>query len=112
MSYYHNGNNTRTYISKEEYLEYLQSPAWREKADQRRKIDRGTCQLCGMKSENLEVHHLNYFSLKKENPYTDLICLCPRCHEAVHRMMCRVTSPDGRRGWADLPYTAQKGAWL
>lgn len=109
MSYYHNGAKTRTYISKEEYLEYLQSPAWREKADQRRKIDRGTCQLCGMKSENLEVHHLNYFSLKKENPYTDLVCLCPRCHEAVHRMLCRVTSPDGRRGWSDLPYTQEKG---
>lgn len=112
MSYYHNGAKTRTYISKESYLDYLQSPEWKARADKRREIDRGTCQLCGIKTENLEVHHLNYFSLKKENPYTDLICLCPRCHQAVHQMMCRVTSPDGRRGWADLPYIAQKGARL
>lgn len=109
MSYYHNGAKTRTYISKESYLDYLQSPEWKARADKRREIDRGMCQLCGIETENLEVHHLNYFSLKKENPYTDLVCLCPRCHEAVHRMMCRITSPDGRRGWADLPYTAQKG---
>lgn len=109
MGYYHNGNKSRTYITKEQYLQYLQTPEWKSKADKRREIDQGTCQLCGMKSENLEVHHLNYFSLKKENPYTDLVCLCPRCHEAVHRMMCRITSPDGRGGWADLPYTAQKG---
>lgn len=111
MSYYHSGNNTRTYISKDEYTEYLQSTEWKKKADKRREIDRGTCQLCGMKTENLEIHHLSYFNLKNENPYVDLVSLCPRCHEAVHRMMCRITSPDGRRGWADLPY-AQKGARL
>lgn len=106
MSYYHNGAKTRTYISKESYLDYLQSPEWKARADKRREIDRGMCQLCGKKTENLECHHLTYFHIKTEDPYVDLVSLCPRCHEAVHRMMCRVTSPDGRRGWADLPYTA------
>lgn len=108
MSYYHNGNKSRTYISKQAYLDYLQSPEWKAKAAQRKEIDSFTCQLCGRQQAELEVHHLNYFCLKAENPFTDLICLCPECHEKVHRMMCRITSPDGRRGWADLPYI-QKG---
>lgn len=109
MGYYHNGNKSRTYVTKKEYLQYLQTPEWKSKADKRREIDRGTCQLCGKKTENLECHHLTYFHIKTEDPYVDLVSLCPRCHEAVHRMMCRVTSPDGRRGWSDLPYTQEKG---
>lgn len=108
MGYYHNGNQSRTYISKEEYLNYLQSQEWKDRADKRREIDKWTCQLCGEKSENLEIHHLNYFNIKNEDPYTDLIALCPRCHEAIHWMMCRITSPDGRKGWSDLPYAARK----
>ena len=108
MGYYHGNQKTRTYISKEEYLAYLETPEWKARAAKRREIDRGTCQLCGVKSENLEIHHLNYFSITKENPFTDLISLCPCCHEAIHRMLCRITSPDGRRGWSDLPYAARK----
>lgn len=108
MTYYHNGIRSRKYISKREYLEYLQSPEWKAKAAKRREIDNNTCQLCGRQQAELETHHISYFNLKNENPYTDLICLCPECHEKVHRMMCRITSPDGRRGWADLPYS-QKG---
>lgn len=108
MTYYHNGIRSRKYISKREYLEYLQSPEWKAKAAKRRESDNNTCQLCGRQRAELETHHISYFNLKNENPYTDLICLCPECHEKVHRMMCRITSPDGRRGWADLPYS-QKG---
>ena len=108
MSYYHNGNKSRTYISKQAYLDYLQSPEWKAKAAKRREIDNNTCQLAEGSRRNWKCIILAIFNLKSENPYVDLISLCPKCHESVHRMMCRITSPDGRRGWADLPYI-QKG---
>lgn len=104
MSYYHYGQGSRSYISKQEYLDYLKSDDWKAKAEARRKIDKGICQLCRQASDMLEVHHLSYFHIKNENIYTDLIALCPDCHRKIHAMMCRITSPDGRRGWADLPY--------
>ena len=104
MSYYHHGQGNRSYISREQYLDYLKSDEWKAKAEARRKIDKGICQLCRKESNMLEVHHLSYFHIQNEDIYTDLVSLCPDCHEKIHKMMCRVTSPDGRRGWADLPY--------
>ena len=90
MSYYHNGNKSRTYISKQAYLDYLQSPEWKAKAAKRREIDNNTCQLCGRQQAELEVHHISYFNLKSENPYVDLISLCPKCHESVHLSLIHI----------------------
>lgn len=82
------------------YEEYLLTDEWKEKAQKRIEIDGGECQMCGT-TENIHVHHLTYHNIFRENPYTDLVCLCSNCHAAVHRMMNRVNNPFGRRGWKD-----------
>ena len=64
------------------YLAYLNSPAWRtvrtralERADYR-------CYHCGAKRD-LQVHHLSYDRLGAERD-DDLQVVCADCHEAVH----------------------------
>lgn len=68
---------------KAAYKRYLQSPQWKKK----RKLviirDRYKCQLCGSKKK-LQVHHKTYAHVFNE-PLTDLITLCQKCHSAVHR---------------------------
>lgn len=95
------------YFTADEYNQYITSPEWRQKAQQRLKIDNFTCQMCGRGTDEtaLSVHHINYRTFHHENPLTELITLCPGCHEAVHSMMCRITGyrNDGTpiRGWRD-----------
>lgn len=98
-------------FTRNEYEDYLQSDEWRKKAQQRLLIDNHKCQMCGRGSDEtvLSVHHINYRTFQHENPLTDLITLCPVCHERVHVMMCRITGyrSDGTpiRGWrTQLPY--------
>lgn len=94
-------------FTTEEYFQYMSSPEWKAKKEQRIKIDAGRCQMCGS-AENLNVHHVTYRTFGRENPWTDLICLCQSCHKNVHVMMCRITGKDEngkpRHGWkSDLP---------
>lgn len=86
------------------YQEYLASDEWEIKKQKRIEIDKGRCQMCGAIGtgfNKIHVHHLTYHNIFKENPYTDLVCLCKVCHEAVHRMMNRINDETGRRGWKD-----------
>lgn len=86
-----------------EYEHYLQSPEWKAKANERRRIDRGICQMCHDPfTPTTEIHHLTYRNLYHENVYTDLVTLCPECHEAVHRMMNRQVNEFGDKGWSRL----------
>ena len=101
-------------MQTEFYKKYMRSREWEDKRQERLEIDNRKCVMCDRPAskckDGLQVHHVHYKDLGHEDVYNSLVCLCPRCHESIHKMMCRVTSPDGRRGWADLPYTAQKGA--
>ena len=98
-------------FTKQQYTEYLQSGEWARKKQLRLEIDEHRCRMCGKTDREvpLECHHINYRSFFNEDLYKDLISLCPECHRAVHRMMCRPTGrwPDTGRiryGWAtDLP---------
>ncbi len=97
-------------FTREEYNAYLQSDQWKQKKAERLKLDGYRCRMCGKTQDetNLETHHINYRTFGAESVETDLITLCPTCHAAVHRMMCRPTGvwPDGhvRHGWqTDLP---------
>lgn len=95
-------------MASKEYDNYLKSAEWKKKATNRKQIDDYTCQLCGTRGGLLDVHHFTYYKVGREDVYTDLVTLCPRCHKAIHGMMNRITgkNPDGtdRHGWSDLKY--------
>lgn len=74
-----NGNEPLWYTK---YKDYLKSKEWTEM-----KIDliqnRGSkCENCGKKG-NVDVHHLTYERLYKEDP-EDLMLLCRSCHSKEH----------------------------
>lgn len=88
--------------TNEEYLAYLQSDEWKEKAKQRLQIDNYRCVGCGTAGNalnRLNVHHLNYRRIFHENPYEDLVVLCESCHCIAHHILYRITDEQGGRYW-------------
>lgn len=65
------------------YEEYLRSRHWRE--TRKRKLLRAAyqCQQCHVKGVKLDVHHLTYDRLDREDE-GDLIVLCRICHTRAH----------------------------
>ena len=68
-------------LSKE-YLDYMNSPIWKELRDTVIERDDFRCTKCGHK-ENLQAHHLTYARLFDEK-LEDLVTLCKLCHEEAH----------------------------
>lgn len=63
----------------------MQSPMWQNLRSQRLRIDGFKCQRCGS-YDRLQVHHLRYdLNFGMENPYTDLVTLCEKCHEEIEK---------------------------
>lgn len=92
------------YKIDKDYEQYLCTPEWDKKRRQRLHIDNGYCQMCncsGTSYNPLTVHHITYKSKGNEDIYRDLVTLCWQCHNAVHRMMNRITDEKGTRGWKD-----------
>lgn len=89
----------------ESYEQYLASPEWHRKAQERAKIDLYRCCMCGCmgtQTNPLETHHVTYRNIYKEDVNRDLVTLCSSCHRGVHRMMNRCTDPvTGKHGWKD-----------
>lgn len=79
------------------YEEYMRSPAWAAKRQQRLELDGHKCRTCGCTFEErpLQVHHVTYERLGHEE-LSDLITLCRSCHEAITGVMRR-RRYDGRR---------------
>lgn len=93
-------------MNDEEYKAYLQSDGWKQKAEERMRIDNYRCQGCGScgTAENpLEVHHLSYKNLGNEDLFTELVTCCHCCHKLIHKVMERQTNCDGRKGWKSNP---------
>lgn len=69
---------------KESYAEMLRNPLWQKKRLEIMQRDDFTCQHCGSKERELQVHHRIYHKGAKPWEYEDneLITLCDRCHEA------------------------------
>ncbi len=89
-----------------EYYKYLQSDKWKNISQERMRIDKYQCVMCGSRgtaNNPLQVHHLSYAHLYHEENriYEDLETLCANCHASIHKAMERVTSPTGRKGWKD-----------
>lgn len=64
------------------YGDYLKTPEWQAKRNERLRIDGFKCQKCG-RPMDLQVHHINYDHVGHENVYTDLITLCKYCHAKI-----------------------------
>lgn len=93
-------------VSQAEYDDYItNSPIWKQKQKDRLEIDGHRCQMCGTWGttwNRLMVHHMNYQTpLGTEDTYKSLVTLCESCHAGLHNALCRVTSPDGTRGWKE-----------
>ena len=69
--------------NKKTYSELLRSPLWQKKRLKILERDDFTCQHCGCKERELQVHHRIYHKGAKPWEYDDseLITLCSRCHE-------------------------------
>lgn len=76
-------------MSNSYYSDYLTSPHWKQKREERLRIDNWKCQFCGSIS-NLNVHHLTYERKGRENAENDLITLCEHCHSRLHDQMKRI----------------------
>ena len=70
--------------NKKTYSELLRSPLWQKKRLKIMERDDFTCQHCGCKERELQVHHRIYHRGAKPWEYDDseLITLCNQCHEA------------------------------
>lgn len=69
---------------KQIYYEYLNSEHWKCLRLKALRRDNFTCQECGT-HHNLRVHHLRYRKCLTDCTEGDLLTLCQRCHEALHR---------------------------
>ena len=70
------------------YIEQLQTPEWKAKAEQVKQRDEHECQICG-NWKSLHVHHVVYESelLAWEYPDNYYITLCETCHLYEHSII-------------------------
>lgn len=66
---------------RQNYYEYIQSPAWKRKADNAKRAAGYRCQVCNRgDGVQLDAHHRTYERLGHERP-EDITVLCHDCHE-------------------------------
>lgn len=85
-----------------EYLDYLASDEWYQRAKEARERARWRCELCSARSA-LEVHHKSYERLGCERN-SDLIVLCARCHRLFHGVL-------EEKRQRSLPFVYHKPRW-
>lgn len=68
-----------------EYEDYLQSPEWKQRAEELKERAGNRCQLCNASDQEcvLHVHHRTYERIGNEEPM-DLFVLCELCHARTH----------------------------
>ncbi len=66
------------------YKEYLQTPHWKRRREDKLRAVSRRCQLCYSSSGTLDVHHRTYERLGKELD-EDLTVLCRECHSTFHK---------------------------
>lgn len=85
----------------EQYLAYLKTDAWRNKAKAVIKRD-GKCLVCKSKKK-LTAHHLTYTNIFKEN-LDELLTLCWPCHKKLHKI-----ANKNKCSLSDAMYTLKTG---
>ena len=74
---------------KETYSKYLKSAKWKKKRIQALDYHGAACACCG--STNLvQVHHISYLNYPGNEKMTDLIPLCRRHHQMVHKLIAEL----------------------
>ncbi len=66
------------------YEEYLQTPHWKRKREDKLRAVGYRCQVCHRGGRTLEVHHRTY-DRRGEELDQDLTVLCRACHTTFHR---------------------------
>lgn len=66
------------------YKEYLQTPHWKRKRQEKLRIASHRCQVCNSGSTTLDVHHRTY-ERRGDELDEDLIVLCRTCHDIFHK---------------------------
>lgn len=66
----------------------MHSPEWRHKRGERMRLDNNRCCMCGTYND-LEVHHLHYRNLGREDIIKDLVTVCVDCHKKIHALYDR-----------------------
>lgn len=66
---------------RQNYYEYIKSPAWKRKADAAKERAGNRCQVCNRSKDEvqLDAHHRTYERLGHERP-EDITVLCHDCH--------------------------------
>lgn len=84
------------------YAAWLASPQWRRRRsawarEERRRHGGIVCAVCGRpwSESSGDLHHLDYSRIGGER-HEDLMAMCRRCHESVHRAI------DASRVWQRL----------
>lgn len=69
------------------YKIYLASNTWKEKRTKALFRDKYLCQAC-LNNPATEVHHKSYefVDFKGSEPLFDLVSMCNKCHEALHKI--------------------------
>ena len=68
---------------KKSYIEKLKDPRWQKKRLEIMQRDNFTCQCCGSKVDELQIHHIRYHKGYEPWEYdnNELITYCASCHE-------------------------------
>jgi len=74
-------NTKNKYKDFGSYNRYIKSDEWKQKRDQRIKLDKNKCKNCGS-NIRLQVHHKDYCSFGIED-ISDLVTLCDECHDKI-----------------------------
>jgi len=83
--------NKKLWEKAKEFENYMKSDEWKNLKNQRLKKDGFCCVLCKSK-EHLICHHLTYKRLFNEE-INDLITLCKRCHNKIHKISPPIDRP-------------------
>ncbi len=72
-------------IKEMPYRDFLSTPYWKAISYQVKRRHKFKCMMCGSKKE-LQTHHNTYehHGYEHEYLYSDLICICRKCHERHH----------------------------
>lgn len=83
-------------MNHKKYNEYLKSEQWQEKRKQKALEQGYRCEICFRQLRTgFHIHHKTYKNFGNE-PMEDLMFLCKKCHEKIHKGEIKVL-PNNRK---------------